>query len=124
LSPFAKLQDLDLSYNPFTDEGMAGLAGLKDLRRLMLRDTLVTDEGLKYLKDLTQLEEIDLSGARVTDKGDRVPAQPEVDAPAESARRAGDRCVDGHSRGMKTAGSAEPVSYAGDELGAGETGRR
>ena len=69
LAPFTKLQDLDLSYNPFTDEGMAGLAGLKDLRRLMLKDTLVTDEGMKYLKDLTNLEELDLSGARVTDKG-------------------------------------------------------
>src|SRR5580658_8570344 len=69
LSPFAKLQDLDLSYNAFTDQGMAGIAGLKDLRRLMLRDSLVTDEGLKYLKDLSNLEELDLSGARVTDKG-------------------------------------------------------
>src|SRR5665213_216919 len=69
LSPFAKLQDLDLSYNAFTDEGMAGIAGLKDLRRLLLRDSLVTDEGLKYLKDLSKLEELDLSGARVTDKG-------------------------------------------------------
>ena len=48
---------------------MAGLAGLKDLRRLMLRDTLVTDEGLQYLKDLPNLEELDLSGTRVTDKG-------------------------------------------------------
>src|SRR5277367_5969080 len=26
LAPFAKLQDLDLSNNPFTDEGMAGIA--------------------------------------------------------------------------------------------------
>src|SRR6185437_733495 len=69
LSPFTKLRDLDLSFNPFTDEGMAGLANLKDLRRLMLRDSLVTDEGLKYLKDLPNLEELDLSGARITDKG-------------------------------------------------------
>ena len=68
LSPFAQLHDLDLSYNPFTDQGMAGLANLKELRRLMLRDTLVTDEGLKYLADLDHLEEIDLSGTRVTDK--------------------------------------------------------
>ncbi|HEU5022364.1 MAG TPA: hypothetical protein VFT60_10745, partial [Bryobacteraceae bacterium] len=69
LSMFPKLQDLDLSFNPFTDEGMAGLAGLKDLRRLLLRDTLVTDEGLKYLKDLTNLEELDLSGTKITNKG-------------------------------------------------------
>ncbi len=69
LSTFSKLRDLDLSYNPFTDEGMAGLAGLKDLRRLMLRDSLISDEGLKYLKDLNNLEELDLSGTRITDKG-------------------------------------------------------
>ena len=45
---------------------MRSLAGLKNLQRLMLRDTLVTDDGLKYLKDLTNLEELDLSGTRVT----------------------------------------------------------
>ena len=45
LAPFEKLQSLDLSYNPFTDKGMEGLAGLKDLRRLLLRDSLVTDDG-------------------------------------------------------------------------------
>ncbi|HVY91098.1 MAG TPA: hypothetical protein VHA14_00060, partial [Bryobacteraceae bacterium] len=66
---FPKLEDLDLSFNPFTDEGMAGLANLKNLRVLMLRDTLVTDDGLKYLKDLTNLEVLDLSGTKVSNKG-------------------------------------------------------
>ena len=37
LSVFSQLRDLDLSDNPFTDEGMASLAGLKNLRRLILR---------------------------------------------------------------------------------------
>ncbi|HWE00427.1 MAG TPA: hypothetical protein VG345_15355, partial [Bryobacteraceae bacterium] len=69
LAPFTQLEDLDLSFNPFTDKGMEGLAELKNLRRLLLRDTLVTDEGLKSLGNLTRLEELDLSGARVTDKG-------------------------------------------------------
>jgi len=69
LAPFAKLESLDLSYNPFTDKGMEGLAGLTNLRRLLLRDTLVTDDGLKFLANLTKLEELDLSGARITDKG-------------------------------------------------------
>jgi hypothetical protein len=46
LSVFPELRDLDLSYAPFTDEGMRSLAGLKNLHRLMLRDTLVTDDGL------------------------------------------------------------------------------
>jgi hypothetical protein len=43
LSCFTKLRSLDLSYSPFSDTGMAGLAGLKQLRRLILRDTMVTD---------------------------------------------------------------------------------
>ena len=42
---------------------------MKELRRLMLRDTMVTDEGLKHLSGLTNLEELDLSGTRVTEKG-------------------------------------------------------
>ena len=69
LSPFTQLQDLDLTFNPFTDKGMESLASLKNLRRLLLRDTLITDEGLKYLAGLTNLEELDLSGTRITDKG-------------------------------------------------------
>src|SRR5579862_910728 len=69
LSVFSQLRDLDLSDNPFTDEGMASLAGLKNLQHLILRNTLVTDEGLKYLQDLTGLEELDLSGTRITGRG-------------------------------------------------------
>ena len=69
LAPFVKLRNLDLSYNLFTDEGMEGLAGLKELRRLFLRESLVTDEGLRHLQNVTSLEELDLSGARVGDKG-------------------------------------------------------
>ncbi|NDJ09930.1 MAG: hypothetical protein EBY17_01865, partial [Acidobacteriia bacterium] len=69
LSPFTKLRNLDLSYNPFTDAGMAGLAKMKDLKRLLLKDTLVTDEGVRNLKDLENLEELDLSGTRVGDRG-------------------------------------------------------
>jgi len=59
LAPFTKLENLDLSYNPFTDKAMEGLAGLSSLRRLYLRDTLVTDEGLKHLSGLSKLEELD-----------------------------------------------------------------
>jgi len=69
LSQFPKLENLDLSDNPFTNKGMEGLAGLPGLRRLMLRDALVTDDGLKAIAGLTHLEELDLSGVRITDKG-------------------------------------------------------
>ena len=50
------MRNLDLSYSPFSDAALEGLAGLKDLRRLMLRDSMVTDEGLKHLSGLVQLE--------------------------------------------------------------------
>jgi Leucine-rich repeat (LRR) protein len=49
MSSFTKLRSLDLSYNPTTDVVLEKLAGLKDLRRLILRDTMITDEGLKHL---------------------------------------------------------------------------
>ncbi len=69
LSPLVRLESLDLSLSSFNDEGMKGLEGLKQLRRLILRDTLVSDEGVKYLRGLTQLEELDLGGTKVTDVG-------------------------------------------------------
>ena len=69
LAPFVKLEDLDLSYSPFDDEGMRYLSGLKELKHLALRDTLVTDEGLKHIAGLTKLEVLDLYGAKLTDAG-------------------------------------------------------
>src|SRR5262249_23858946 len=68
-APWSKLQSLDLNYSPFTDKGLEGIAKLKDLRRLFLRDSLITDEGLKHLAGLTKLEELDLSGTRITERG-------------------------------------------------------
>ena len=121
LSPFTKLRNLDLSYNPFTDKGMEGIGKLKDLRRLMLKDTLVTDEGLKYLSNLTNLEELDLSGARVTDKGI------EYLRNLKSMRRlnllgaqATDSAMDVIA-GMKNLEVARPLSNACDKLRLGAT---
>src|SRR5262245_50221180 len=58
LASFVNLESLDLTYATFRDEGLKSLSGLKKLRRLYLRDTLVTDEGLQSLSALTQLEEL------------------------------------------------------------------
>ncbi|MBM3794928.1 MAG: hypothetical protein FJW31_12860 [Acidobacteria bacterium] len=69
LSTLSKLRSLDVTYSPFSDKGVAGLAGLREMRCLLLRDTMVTDEGLKHLAALTNLEELDLSGTRISDRG-------------------------------------------------------
>ena len=69
LAPFTRLEILDLSYAPIDDEGLRALAGMPNLTRLYLRDTLVTDEGLRYLQELRRLTELDLAGARLTDAG-------------------------------------------------------
>jgi len=69
LSAFTQLRDLDLGDNPFTDEGLASLAELHNLKHLILRNTLVTDDGLKALENLTALEELDLSGTKITGRG-------------------------------------------------------
>src|SRR4051794_20568138 len=59
LDPFVNLESLDMSYSQFGNAAMESVAGMKNLRRLYLRDTSVTDGGLKYLAGLTQLEELD-----------------------------------------------------------------
>jgi internalin A len=53
----------------FTDAGLKGLAGLKELRTLALCGTAITDAGLKELSTLKGLRELDLSGTQVTDAG-------------------------------------------------------
>ena len=69
LAPFVNLRALDLSYSPIDDEGMKSLAGMKQLTRLVLRDTFITDAGLKHLEGLTELTELDLYGCRITNAG-------------------------------------------------------
>jgi len=46
---------------------MKTLQGLKQMRRLNLRDTLITHDGLQSIEDPTNLEELDLYGAKITD---------------------------------------------------------
>jgi hypothetical protein len=53
----------------FSDEGLALLAGLPDLRGLSLLDTPTTDNGLAHLAGLRGLEVIYLEETEVTDAG-------------------------------------------------------
>src|SRR5437867_8930237 len=66
LSPFTRLQSLDLDHTRFDDKGMQNLEGMTQLSKLYLRDTLITDEGLKYLGHLRHLTELDLYGTKIT----------------------------------------------------------
>ena len=62
------LRSLDVRYSSMDDQGMANVAGMKKLERLIIRDTLVTDEGIKHLAGLTQLRELDLYGLPLTER--------------------------------------------------------
>src|SRR5262249_6444607 len=69
LEPFVNLESLDLSYSTFNNNAMASLAGMRNLRRLYLRDLNLSDDSLKHIAGLTRLEELDLYGVRVSDRG-------------------------------------------------------
>src|SRR5205085_9236614 len=52
-----------------TDAGLAALAPMKNLRRLLLDHTAVTDAGLARLAPLTRLESLNLHATKITDAG-------------------------------------------------------
>jgi Leucine-rich repeat (LRR) protein len=60
---------LALGNTRITDAGLKELAGLKNLRWLVLRDTQITDAGLKELAGLQNLQRLDLGFTRITDAG-------------------------------------------------------
>ena len=49
LDPFVGLESLDASYSTFSSNSAAGLANMRNLRRLYLRDTTLTDEGIRHV---------------------------------------------------------------------------
>ena len=55
--------------NKFTDADLAQVAGMTELRSLVLENTQVTDAGLVHLASLTKLKKLDLDGTQVTDAG-------------------------------------------------------
>lgn len=60
---------LNLANTKITDDGLAQLEELKNLRRLHLEKTAIGDAGLAHLKGLSELRYLNLYGTKVTDAG-------------------------------------------------------
>jgi 5-hydroxyisourate hydrolase-like protein (transthyretin family) len=71
LSTLPKLQRLTVPGSEFTDEGIAYLADMKQLRWLMIgtRKSHITDAGVAHLAGLSNLDALNLMGARLSDGG-------------------------------------------------------
>jgi hypothetical protein len=63
------IAQVDLSGTAITDEQLACLEGLSDLRELDLGRTRITDKGLAHLRGLTSLQTLSLVRAPVSDDG-------------------------------------------------------
>jgi Planctomycete cytochrome C/Leucine rich repeat len=62
-----KIVELDLSRTSVSDDGLAVLKGMTQLKRLNLRGTSVTDAALEHIKGLASLQSLNLVGTKVTD---------------------------------------------------------
>ena len=66
----AKLTELDIRYyHNITDDNLAALSGMTNLRRLEIYSLSVTDQGLAHLKGLTSLQDLTISSEHITDAG-------------------------------------------------------
>jgi hypothetical protein len=68
-SYYERIDAVDLSCCPATDDDLAILCGLRSLRTLRLRYTPIGDDGLRHVAGIASLEEVSLDGTRVTDTG-------------------------------------------------------
>jgi hypothetical protein len=64
--PLRPVIEVDLSNTPTFDQDLALLAGLPQLRTLILHHTAVTEAGLRHLHSLTGLHTLDLRGIQVS----------------------------------------------------------
>jgi hypothetical protein len=69
LPPLPRLQEFRMGPNLVSDDGLKHLAGMKELRRLMLHGVKIVGPGLAHLKDSSQLERLDLGGTDLNDSG-------------------------------------------------------
>jgi hypothetical protein len=63
------LKSLDLSNTGVTDKSLESLKDLGRLRSLHLDHTAITDKGLEHLKNCKNLEQLDVGETKITDKG-------------------------------------------------------
>jgi hypothetical protein len=66
---FDKLEELNVSHTPLTDNALLGLHTLQQLRILALGSCAITDTGMEHVAALRKLEDLDLSQTKVTDDG-------------------------------------------------------
>jgi hypothetical protein len=69
LSDMPDLKVLNLDETNITDDGLAYVKKLKKLEFLFLRRTSIGDRGLEQIKDITTLQLLVLSDTKVTDEG-------------------------------------------------------
>jgi Leucine Rich repeat len=69
LQKLNRLERLNLSDTPITDECLANIGGIKTLKCLDLHHATITNAGIEYLAQLPRLERLWLSGTKVGDEG-------------------------------------------------------
>jgi hypothetical protein len=65
------LESMTLQYNNFSDEGLAHLQNMRQLKRLAVgvSSQPITDKGVAHLKGLTSLESLEIQRSKVTAEG-------------------------------------------------------
>ncbi len=66
---FEKVRNLDLRNTGVSDDGLANLRGLTNLRMLFVDGTQISDVGLEHLRESTDVWGLSLAQTLVTDKG-------------------------------------------------------
>jgi hypothetical protein len=69
LAALPDLRGLSLLGTPTTDDGLAHLVGLRGLEVIYLEDTEVTDAGLSHFAKMNGLSELRVGGGRITEAG-------------------------------------------------------
>lgn len=67
IGQYKHVPSLDLSNAPITDEGLAYLSNLVDLRSMNLSNTKITDAALQHLSRHQHLQFLDLSSTKISD---------------------------------------------------------